>query len=808
MTAATRKSLCDAWHERTRSVFVIVTIAVGVAAVLTLFGAYATLTREIDRGYQATNPASAVLHTDAVDERMLAVVRADSEVGDVDARGAVFGRIKTGPARWHNLLLFVIPDYRNVRLNKFVPEQGAWPPATGDMLIERDAVSVARAGIGDTVTLRTDHGQPQTLRISGRVHDVGQAQARMENAVYGYVTPETLAGIGEKPVLNLLLIQATQDQHNPDHVRRVAMDLKQRLQAQGFHIGDIDVPAGKHPHADLMAGLLLAISSFGFFLLALSGLLALNFIAALMARQIRLIGVMKALGARRLQIARIYLLQSLLLGGVATALALPAAIWGSHKLCSLMAGFLNFDITSFSIPAWVFLLAAAAGMAVPLLASAIPVLHAVAMPVRRALACTGTAAQTFGVGALDRTLAGVDGGTRPVLLAVRNSFRKRLRLVLTCLTLVCAATLFMGALDLRATMIGTFDREFAAQRYDVTLYLEKMYPESQIDHALEGVSSVLASENWIAADGWVSPPVSKAASSGSSNTGAEEKSDEKPEHRFSVVGLPPGSKMFAPVMARGRGLQVSDTDAAVLNPTMAAQYPEMRVGDEVRLHISSRDRTLRVVGICREPMLPPALVYVPISLLDPTHPGMANVTQIALKNAHNASLEQAREQIDPSLEREGIRVSSTRSKAEFESAVDEHVLMIYVFLVVASSIVGGVGGLGLMTTMGINVLERRREIGILRAIGATPMMIRAIFIGEAITIAILAWFLASMLAYPLTKMLAALIGRLLHGGFDFRIAPLGIIGALGALLAAGILASVCAAMSSVRLSIREALTYE
>jgi putative ABC transport system permease protein len=676
------------------------------------------------------------------------------------------------------------------------------------MLIERDAVSVARAGIGDTVTLRTDHGQLQTLRIGGRVHDVGQAQARMENAVYGYITPDTLAGIGEKPVLNLLLIQTAQDQHNPDHVRKVALDLKRRLQAQGFHIGDIDVPAGKHPHADLMAGLLVAISSFGFFLLVLSGVLALNFIAALMARQIRLIGVMKALGARRFQIARIYLVQSLLLGSVATALALPLGIWGSHKLCSLMAGFLNFDITSFSIPAWVFLSAAAAGLAVPLLASAIPVWRAVAMPVRRALANAGTAAQGFGEGSIDRALAGMSGGTRPVLFAVRNSFRKRLRLLLTGLTLVCAAALFMTALDLRATMMGTFVREFAAERYDLTIYLEEMYPKSQIQHALGSVSGVLASENWIAADGWVAPPVSNMVSSSPSNSGAEEKSEEKLENRFSVIGLPAGSSIFAPVMAQGRGLRAGDTDAVVLNPMMAAQNPGMHVGDDVRLHISSRDRSLRVVGICREPMQPPAVVYVPMSLFDPIHSGMSNVIQIALEDARDASLERAREQIDPSLERDGIRVSGARSKSEFRSAVDEHVLMIYVFLVIASCVVGGVGGLGMMTTMGINVLERRREIGILRVIGATPIMVCTIFIGEAITITILAWLVALVLAYPLTRLLAALIGRLLHGGFDFRIAPLGIVGALGALLATGILASVFAALSSVRLSIREALTYE
>lgn len=811
MTATASKALRDAWRERTRSVFAVVTITAGVAALLALLGSYAILTRELNRGYLATNPASAILHTDAIDEHMLATVLADPEVGAAEARRTVFGRIKTGPAQWHNLALFVIPNYGDIRLNKFVPEKGAWPPATGEVLIERDAMRVARTWIGDTITFRVADGQPQTLRVSGRVHDVGQAQARMENAVYGYITVDTLAEITGKSSLDLLLIQVAHDQYNRDHIRQVAARVKQRIEREGHPVNDVDFPApGKHPHADLMAGLLLAISSFGFFLLVLSGILALNFIAALMAGQIRQIGVMKALGGTRLQLARIYLLQSLVLGGVATALALPLGIWGSHVLCDYMAGFLNFDITSFSIPVWVFLLVAAAGVAVPLVACIVPLWRAVAIPVRRALASSGTPTETFGVGALDRMLAGVGGAARPVLLAVRNSFRRRIRLALTCMTLCCAGMFFMAALNLRTSMIDTFDRLFAATHCDLTLELEQMYPTEKIDRALRGVPGVLASEDWIAGDGWVSPHGNTANNGQTPGVPADSQSQtsEKAGSRFIVIAMPPDSKLFTPVMAQGRRLQPGDTNSVVLNPTMAAQNRQIKVGDEVRLHIGPVTSQWRVAGICREPMLPPAVVYVPLSAVAAAHPGMANSVQIELKDSKRTSLELAREQIDPNLEREGIRVAGGRSKAEFRYAVDQHVLMIYVFLVVASCIVGGVGGLGLMTTMGINILERRREIGILRAIGATPTMIFAIVIDEAVTIAVIAWGAAVLLAFPLSGELGTMLGQLLHGGFDSRIAPLGIVASLGASAILAILASLVAAGSAVRLTVREALTYE
>jgi putative ABC transport system permease protein len=811
MTAISRKALRDVWQEWTRSVFVVISITTGVAALLAFLGSYAILTRELNHGYLATRPASAILHTDSVDKHMLTSVLADPEVGGAQARRIVLGRIKTGPAQWRNLALFVIPNFGDIRLNKFVRDGGAWPPATGEVLIERDAFQVAHVRISDTITFRTDDGQSHTLRVSGRVHDVGQAQARMENSVYGYITVDTLAQFTKDPSLNLLLIEVAHDQYNEEHIRQAAARVKQRLEASGHPVKDIDFPApGKHPHADLMGGLLLAISSFGFFLLALSGVLALNFIAALMAGQVRQIGVMKALGGSRLQLARIYLLQSLLLGFVATGLALPVGIWGSHALCGYLAAFLNFDITSYFIPMWVFLLAAAAGVAVPLVACAVPLWRAVTIPVHRALVSSGTPSENFGAGPLDRMLAGVNGTGRPVLLAIRNSFRRRVRLVLTCMVLTCAGMFFMAALNLRTSMRNTFDRLFAAQRYDMTLDLDQMYPTDKIARALRDVPGVVASEDWIVSDGWVQQQNGSAARASASSpvSDAPSPSGDGPGNRFTVVAMPPDSRMLVPVIAKGRSLQAGDTNSVVLNSTMAAQNPQIKVGDEVWLRIGLDSKRWHVAGICREPMRPPPIAYVPISAFAALHPGMANSVQVALSDSKRASLELVRQEIDPKLESEGIRVSGGRSKAEFRIAVDQHVLMIYVFLVLASCIVGGVGALGLMTTMGINILERRREIGVLRAIGATPSMVAAIVIGEAVTVAMIAWVIAAILGLPLAKVLATMLGGFLHTGFDVSIAPLGIVLSLGASIVLAILASVLAAASAVRLTVREALAYE
>src|SRR5262249_47814463 len=153
---------------------------------------------------------------------------------------------------------------------------------------------------------------------------------------------------------------------------------------------------GKHPHADIMGLLMLVKASFGLFALALSGILVVNLLAGLMGRERRSIGVLKAIGASRRQIAAIYFAESLLLGAAAVALAAPAGLLGGGFLTRAMSVLLNFDIQSFAVPAWVYLLEAAAGLALPVLAAIVPVWKGSGISVREALGPAGDGEAAFG----------------------------------------------------------------------------------------------------------------------------------------------------------------------------------------------------------------------------------------------------------------------------------------------------------------------------------------------------------------------------------------------------------------------------
>jgi putative ABC transport system permease protein len=786
MNTLWRKAIHDFWHERARTVLVVLAIALGVSAFAAVLSSYAILTRELDQGYLATNPASAVIRLDVVDDDTVKAILQNSEVSDAEPRRTISGQIKAGPVQWRNLVLFVVKDYGNIRISKLVPEKGAWPPATGEILIERDAFQVAKANIGDTVLVKTPNGVERPLVISGSVHDVGQAQARMENIVYGYINLPTLAQLGEAPYLNQLNILVAKNRFDEDHIKQVVADVEGVIKNRGREVRHVEIPTpGKHPHSELMGVLLLAMSSFGIFVLVLSGILVINLLAAMMAAQVRQIGVMKAIGGTRWQIARIYFGQALFLGIVAVIVSVPLGILGSRALCRYMAMFLNFDINSFAVPLWVYLLVALIGLAAPVIAAAYPVWSGTRAPVRVALSDFGLSQTTFGAGTFDRVLTRIGGTFSLLILAIRNSFRRRARLVLTLLTLAAGGLFFFSALNVRASMISTLDHLFGARKFDLTISLANPYAWEKVEQAVKNTPGVTRAEGWFTTEG------SLAGSS-----------------RFNVIALPPDTQLLDFEVIDGRKLAPGDTDAIVIDNALAGEEPKMRVGETVRLRIGTEEATWRVVGIVRE-AFSPGIAYVPLSFIQHRQPGMANSLRLALARSDADSIASVKASLEPNLEQQGVRARSGSSKAENRFAFDEHMLMIYVFLILMSAIVGGVGGLGLMTTMSLNVLERRREMGVMRALGATPRIVWSMVVAEGIAIGVLSWVIAVLLAWPISKAIGNfLVGMMFQSGLDFVFEPLGLVIWMVVSVALSAVASFIPAWRASRVTVREALAYQ
>ena len=135
--------------------------------------------------------------------------------------------------------------------------------------------------------------------------------------------------------------------------------------------------------------------------------------------------------------------------------------------------------------------------------------------------------------------------------------------------------------------------------------------------------------------------------------------------------------------------------------------------------------------------------------------------------------------------------------------------VIILFLLSMAVLLGVVGGLGLMGTMSINVIERTREIGVMRAIGASNSAILRIVLVEGVLIGLLSWMIGGLIALPASRILTETVGQaLLQAVPTYIFSTGGAILWLVIVLVLALLASFLPARRASQLTVREVLSYE
>jgi putative ABC transport system permease protein len=126
-----------------------------------------------------------------------------------------------------------------------------------------------------------------------------------------------------------------------------------------------------------------------------------------------------------------------------------------------------------------------------------------------------------------------------------------------------------------------------------------------------------------------------------------------------------------------------------------------------------------------------------------------------------------------------------------------------------SVLIAIVGGLGLAGTMSLNVLERTREIGVMRAIGASDMSVLQIVLVEGLLLGIVSWCLGAALALPISKLLSDAVGlTFFNFALEFRFSVGGLLTWLVISMVLAVVASVLPAWNASRLTVRDVLAYE
>jgi putative ABC transport system permease protein len=167
------------------------------------------------------------------------------------------------------------------------------------------------------------------------------------------------------------------------------------------------------------------------------------------------------------------------------------------------------------------------------------------------------------------------------------------------------------------------------------------------------------------------------------------------------------------------------------------------------------------------------------------------------------------ERLQTQFEAQGLEVEGTQTSQSINTTNELLFTVVVAVLILMALLLAAVGGLGLTTTMSINILERVREIGVLRAVGASNLAVRRIVLVEGIVIGILSWALGMLISIPASSWMSEQVGlALIDMPLSFQYSTVAAIVWFFALLAVAAGASLAPARNAVRLTIREVLAYE
>jgi putative ABC transport system permease protein len=797
------KVFSDLIDNKLRTILVVLSIAVGVLSVGVIAGAYVIISEDMGISYASNNPANIEIRMDEFEDDLLTTIRNMREVEWAEGRNVFNVRVRTlNSNQWVTIDFFAFEDFEENQINLLDPVEGAFTPQKNEIMLEKKALEDLDVQIGEEVEFQLPDGTTKIMPVVGIVQDAGTGAGDFLAAPIGYIHKDTLPTFQQPKVYNRIYATVTGDQNDLDNIRSVAANIKDKVEKNNYAVFQMFYSKTfEHPLAPTINAVLGILLALGVLIVFLSSSLIANTLSALLNQHLRHIGVMKLVGGRRQQILGMYLILILCFSLLALLIAIPIGGQGAYSLANFIASEMKFSLLGYRFVPISLITQIAIALLVPLVAGLVPVLKGSRITVLAAISGEQSEGDPNRVSRIEYLQMQANNTLtrrglhipRPFLISMRNTFRRTGRLILTLFTLTMGGAIFIAVFNVRVTLhdyIEDIGKYFLA---DVNLDFDKPYrlrETEQMAMQVEGVTSI---------EGWLFM--------------VSEYLDEEGEviDNMTILAPPGNSQLVSPILVSGRWIQADDVRKLAVSEAILNEFPDLQPGDLLPMKVYGKIERWEVVGIFKFIGMEGVFGYAPYEYVS-QELNLVNraYTYRVVTERHDREYQtMMAETVDQFFRDQGFKVRQAQPGLAMMDAASESLDILVTFLLIMALLTAIVGSMGLMGTMGMNVLERTREIGIMRSIGAGDRMVMLTVVIEGMVIGLISWVLGAIVAFPISVLLSNILSvTIFQTPIDLVFTPFGFIIWLGLVLILSALASILPARNAARLTIHEVLAYE
>jgi putative ABC transport system permease protein len=787
-TALVKKSVTDLTRRKARTLFTVLTLAIAVASV-GIFAIPSLMNTAMQKEVQANRLPDLTLSMKPlqVSDSQLQVLRHLPNVTAVEGRSYLQTRVWVGGRRVKSAII-AAPSFEARSVDVVSLVSGQLPSGTrvlSDVQNEKQGRFDGKAG--STIRIVGVGDRTLSVPVTGVGRNmIGDQAALGLDAVVLYSTPALIAELGANPGYSSLEFRLADA--SKAAADRTVVAVRSYLRSHTAFTGFSDMPdirkAGSYPGKQLFDQLASIMNVFTILALLAGLVLIANTMTTLIGEQRREIGMMKAIGGTRRQIRRAYLRTALLLGAAGSVLGVGLGL----VIANAVVGFFGsrfFAISPGFEISWPIVIASVVvGLGAPPLAALPPIRRGSKITVREGL--DEVPALQGGQAALDRYLRRLRFLPRTAQIGVRSVTRRGRRSITTVVQIALAVGTLLSVLALINTVTKTTNDVWNQAHWDISL---DTTVGTQFDPA---AAQLIRTTKGVA---YAQPYLMNVL---------------KYEGKDAFLNGYPGKPLFETPLTHGRWFTAaeaaSDSRVAIIAENLA-RTTGTRVGETVTLQTAAGPARFKVIGETSTQWNNGTAFYVPLQTMQSLL-GLDTVNAYLIRttNRDHSAIDRTTTRLEDRLAAAGYGVGSQVKYSAQQANVSQNRVLstaigVLGLLIVAISMVG------LVNAITMSVLERTREIGVLRCIGARARDVRRIFTAEGLTVSIAGWLLGIPVGYGLARMFSWLLLEVVGIDFGFTFPPLNLLIALVGTIVLALLIMRIPLRRAVRLKPGDAIRY-